>query len=235
MNTEKRSRYFKELTLNLQREGFTAGPEADEVLPVEQDGRHLCLALDAGGIRYWKEDVAGDIRSAALNKVTDIARTTAEYMSHLEAAPHLTASGLDGDYRLLADFNGVVLAGHPTQYGTQFITWERSPDQTSLEHGHYYGPNAGVDSYTAAKRDFAVRSGLIPRSALFTPEQLMEIYFCCTDVLAGLYTITDEQQECLKSVLDQIEHGVPNFDERLQKALEPDPSEVFGPDGIQSW
>ena len=108
------------------------------------------------------------------NKVTDIARTTAEYMSHLEAAPHLTANGLEGDYRLLADFNGVVLAGHPTQYGAQFVTWERSPDQTSLGHGHYYGPNAGVDSYTATKQDFAVRSDLIPRSAFFTPEQLAE-------------------------------------------------------------
>ena len=63
----------------------------------------------------------------------------------------------------------------------------------------------------------------------------MEIYFCCTDVLAGLYTITGEQEKCLKSVLDQIEQVVPDFDERLQKALEPDPSEVFGPDGIQSW
>ena len=233
MNSEERSRYFTELTLNLQRNGFTSGPEADGVLPVEQDGRHLCLALDNGGIRYWKEDVAGDIRSAALNKVTDIARTTAEYMSHLEAAPQLTANGLEGDYRLLADFNGVVLAGHPTQYGAQFITWERSPDQTALGHGHYYGPNAGADSYAAAKQDFAVRSGLIPRSALFTPEQLMEIYFCCTDVLAGLYTITGEQEECLKSVLDQIEHGIPDFDERLEKALESELLEVFGPDGIQ--
>ena len=87
MNSEERSRYFTELTLNLQRNGFTSGPEADGVLPVEQDGRHLCLALDTGGIRYWKADVAGDIRSAALNKVTDIAMATAEYMSHLEAAP----------------------------------------------------------------------------------------------------------------------------------------------------
>ncbi len=42
----------------------------------------------------------------------------------MEAAPKLTASGLTGDYRLLADFNDVVLAGHPTQYGVQFITWE---------------------------------------------------------------------------------------------------------------
>ena len=164
-------------------------------MPVELDGQRLCLALDNGGIRYWKEDVASDIRSVALDRVTDITKTTAEYMSQLEAAPHLTTSGLKGDYRLLTDFNGVVLAGHPTKYGVQFVTWERSPDRTSLENGHYYGPNSGVDSYTAAKQDFATRSGLVPRSALFTPEQLMEIYHCSTEALADNYSITDEQQK----------------------------------------
>ncbi len=47
--------------------------------------------------------------------MTDIAKATAEYMGQMEAAPQLTASGLTGDYRLLADFNNTVLAGHPTK------------------------------------------------------------------------------------------------------------------------
>lgn len=227
MSTEGQNRYFQELTLNLQHKGLTVKQETEDgLLPVELDGQRLCLVLDTGGIRYWKEDVAGDIRSAALDRVIDIAKATVEYMSQMEVAPQLKASGLEGDYRLLADFNSTVLAGHPTKYGVQFITWEQSSDRTSLEHGHYYGPNVGVDSYTAAKQDFAVRSGLIPRSALFTPEQLMEVYYCCTDVLAGLYSITDEQQERLRSILEQIEHGVPDFNERLQKELKPDASEA---------
>ena len=59
--------------------------------------------------------MTGDSRNAALDRATGIARITAEYMSQMEAAPQLTASGLKGDYRLLADFNDVVLAGHPTK------------------------------------------------------------------------------------------------------------------------
>lgn len=92
MNTNK---YFRELALNLQREGFTVGPEADGLLPVKLDGQHLCVAPESGGIRYRKEDVASEARTEALDKVIDIAGVTAEYMRQMEAAPILKASGLD--------------------------------------------------------------------------------------------------------------------------------------------
>ena len=195
------SNYFRELTLNLQHAGFVVKPETDEgLLPVELDGQRLCLALDTGTVRYWREDVADDYRSAALDRANSITKATAEYMSQMAAAPQLTTNSLTGDYRLLADFNGVVLAGHPTRYGVQFVTWERPSDRTSLGSGHYYGPGGGADSYTAAKRDFATRSGLIPRSALFDQKQLIEIYHCSVEVQAGLYSITDEQGKCLQSI-----------------------------------
>lgn len=212
------SKYFRELTLNLQHAGFVVKPETDDgLLPVELDGQRLCLALDTGTVRYWREDVADDYRSAALDRVNSITKATAEYMSQLAVASQLTANSLTGDYRLLADFNGVVLAGHPTRYGVQFVTWERSSDRTSLGSGHYYGPGGGADSYTAAKRDFATRSGLIPRSALFDQKQLIEIYHCSVEVQAGLYSITDEQEKCLQSIIDQIELSIPNLGELLDQ------------------
>ena len=75
----------------------------------------------------------------------------------------------------------------------------------------------GADSYTAAKRDFATRSGLIPRSALFDQKQLIEIYHCSVEVQAGLYSITDEQGKCLQSIIDQIELSIPNLGELLDQ------------------
>ncbi len=212
------SKYFRELTLNLQHAGFVVKPETDDgLLPVELDGQRLCLALDTGTVRYWREDVADDYRSAALDRANSITKATAEYMSQMAAAPQLTTNSLTGDYRLLADFNGVVLAGHPTRYGVQFVTWERSSDRTSLGSGHYYGPGGGADSYTAAKRDFATRSGLIPRSALFDQKQLIEIYHCSVEVQAGLYSITDEQGKCLQSIINQIELSIPNLGKLLDQ------------------
>ena len=212
------SNYFRELTLNLQHAGFVVKPETDDgLLPVELDGQRLCLALDTGTVRYWREDVADDYRSAALDRANSITKATAEYMSQMAAAPQLTTNSLTGDYRLLADFNGVVLAGHPTRYGVQFVTWERSSDRTSLGSGHYYGPGGGADSYTAAKWDFGTRSGLIPRSALFDQKQLIEIYHCSVEVQAGLYSITDEQGKCLQSIINQIELSIPNLGKLLDQ------------------
>ncbi len=217
MNTEAKNRYFQELTLNLQHEGFAVKSETEDgLLPVELDGQRLCLALDTGAVRYWKEDVANDARSAALDKATDVIRITAEYMSQLEAAPQLTASGLTGDYRLLADFNGVVLAGHPTQYGVQFITWERVQERTGLNQGDYYGPLGGVDCYITAKQNFAIRSGLVSRSAIFTPEQLTEVYRSIHETLENSCPMTEERQKCLESTAKQIEHGIPDLDARVE-------------------
>ena len=216
MNAEEKNRYFQELTLNLQHEGFAVKPETEEgLLPIELDGQRLCLALDTGSVRYWREDTADDHRSAALDKAISITKTTAEYMRQMETAPQLTASGLTGDYRLLADFNDVVLAGHPTRYGVQFATWERVRERAGLNAGNFYGPPGGVDSYTAAKRDFATRSGLIPHSALFAPEQLTEIYRCIHETLNSSYPITEERQKCLESVVEQIEAAVPDLNERV--------------------
>ena len=70
MNADEKNRYFQELTLNLQHEGFVVNPETEEgLLPVELDVQRLCLALDTGAVRYWKEDAADDRRSAALDRV----------------------------------------------------------------------------------------------------------------------------------------------------------------------
>ena len=136
----------------------------------------------------------------------------------METAPQLAASGLEGDYRVLADFNDIVLAGHPTQYGHQFVTWERVQDRTALHQGDYYGPGAGADSYTTAKRDFAVRSGLVPGDAIFSPEQLTEVYRSIHETLDSGYPITDERQKCLESAAEQIERSVPDLAAQVEQS-----------------
>ena len=179
MNAEEKNRYFQELTLNLQHEGFAVKPETEEgLLPIELDGQRLCLALDTGSVRYWREDTADDHRSAALDKAISITKTTAEYMRQMETAPQLTASGLTGDYRLLADFNDVVLAGHPTRYGVQFATWERVRERAGLNAGNFYGPPGGVDSYTAANEDLKARRGLPAQEAEEHPQLIAASEVC---------------------------------------------------------
>lgn len=207
--------YFQELTNNLQREEFTVYPAEDGLLPVEWDGCPLCRITSNGGVRYQKEDAAGEDWSRALDRATAITKATSEYMRLMESAPPLSAGSLSGDYRLLADFNSIILAGHPTKYGIQFITWEQVPDSSSLIYGHYHGPDSGIDSYITAKRDFAARSGLVPKSALFAPEQLTEIYRSIHETLESAYPITDERQKHLEQAASQIACTVPDLEIRV--------------------
>lgn len=219
MTAEEKSGYFKELTLNLQREGFTVGQSEGGLLPVELEGQRLCRAVEGGEIRYRKEDAASDSRGKALERVIAIAKITVEYMTLMEAAPPLKTDGLEGDYRLLTAFNGAVLAGQPTQQGVQFVTWERDYAKTGLCWGHYFGGD-----YGKAKLDFSTRSGLVPHSALFALEQLTEVYRSIHETLDSGYPITVEREKLLEKVAEQIEQAVPDLQERVslsnQKELE---------------
>ena len=133
-----REQFFQELRTALHREGFVPQPEQDELLPVEWDGLPLCRITADGSVRYWQEDVATPERERACERATDLACTVREYMTLLEQAPPLQAQSLTGDYRLLADFNGAVLAAHPTRLGVQFVTWDWSFDRTGLNQGNYF-------------------------------------------------------------------------------------------------
>ena len=77
-------------------------------------------------------------------------------------------------------------------------------------------PLLQADAFAAAKRDFATRSGLLPSSALFTPEQMAEVYRCIHETLDSPYTITDEREKCLRSAAEQIEDTVPDLAERVE-------------------
>lgn len=145
-------------------------------MPVLWNGAPLCRITGKGSVFYRREDADTPQAEDALYRVEDIAAKTLEYMAAMETAPQLKASGLDGDYRILADFGATVLAGTPSKYGVQFVTWDWDYDRTGVVHGHYF-----MENYDAAKQDFATRSGLIPKEQLFSPEQLTEIFRCCAD------------------------------------------------------
>lgn len=71
------------------------------------------------------------------------------------------------------------------------------------------------NNYTAAKRDFAVRSGLIRREQLFSPEQLTELSRCVQAVLDDQNELTCDQEALLRETQEQIETLVPNLEQRM--------------------
>ena len=170
-NETTQLRFLEETAIRLRQNGFTVEPIEDHHLPVCWGKGRLCRISGKGSVLYRQECVDVPGAQDALQVVIDTAKMTSEYMAILEYAPQLKATGLTGDYRFLADFGDAVLAGHPTERGVQFVTWEWDFDRKGVHHGHYF-----QGDYEAAKRDFTVRSGLVPKDALFEPEQLAEIY-----------------------------------------------------------
>lgn len=202
--------FFRELAIHLTREGFTVQKEEDGLLPVELDGAPLCRISKKGAIRFKQEEQDAVRESLIRGKVSDIVRTVSEYTRLMDPAPYLKAAGLSEKYKLLADFNGTVLAAQETRFGAQFATWDWNDARTALSHGNYYPQN-----YEGAKRDFAVRSGLVDKQRLLSDEQLTEIYRCIHETLDSGYPITAQREKLLRDTAEQIEWAVPDLEERV--------------------
>lgn len=163
-----RAVYPEEVDRQLRRVGFGVGPMEDGLLPVSLNEHPICWVSGKGTV-FFRDKAPDPKVDQAREQASKIARETAEYVRLLERAPPLVAEGLSSPYKTLAEFNGIVLAGELGQFGAEFATWEWVQDRTSLWQGHYH------DSYENAKRDFVTRSGLLPESTLFTPEQSFEM------------------------------------------------------------
>ena len=212
-STEQQLRYLEEVCISLHRAGFETQPLQDSQLPVYWNGVPLCRITGKGSVFYRREDVSTPQAEEALIRAEGIAVRTMEYMTAMETAPQLKASGLEGDYRILADFNGTVLAASHSKRGVQFVTWAWDYGRTGVAHGHYF-----MENYDDAKQDFAIRSGLVHKEQFFSPEQMTEIYRCCADSVDGdFFDLTAEQEKVIRSVQQQIEDCVPDLDERIRQ------------------
>ena len=198
-NEPAQLRFLEETAIRLRQNGFTVEPIEDHHLPVCWEKGRLCRITGKGSVYYRREDTDTPQAEDALFRIEDIAAKTLEYMTAMESAPRLKATDLTSDYRILADFGDAVLAGHPTERGVQFVTWEWDFDREGVHHGHYF-----QDDYDAAKRDFTVRSGLVQKDALFEPEQLAEIYHALSFVREQDETLSFGRDQELAELMEQV-------------------------------
>ena len=210
-NTSRQLRYLEEVRIPLHCAGVGTLPVEGDQLPVLWNGAPLCRISGRGSVLYRQENVDGIGAQDALQTVINTAAMTAEYMTAMERAPKLQATGLEGDYRILADFGSAVLAGHPTERGVQFVTWEWDFDREGVHHGHYF-----QDGYEEAKHDFVRRSGLLPKEALFEPEQLDEIHRALAFVCEQNEGLSIGREKEIKTIMEQIKCLLPESPEQTQ-------------------
>ena len=210
-NETAQLRFLEETAIRLRQNGFTVEPIKDQHLPVRWENHYLCRVSGRGSVLYRQENVDGIGAQGALQTVINTAAMTAEYMTAMERAPKLQATGLEGDYRILADFGDAVLAGHPSERGVQFVTWEWDWDRKGVHHGHYF-----QNGYEEAKHDFVRRSGLLPKEALFEPEQLAEMHRALTFVCEQDEDLSIGREKEIKTIMEQIKCLLPESPEQTQ-------------------
>ena len=192
-NETTQLRFLEETATRLRQNGFTVEPIEDHHLPVCWEKGRLCRISGKGSVLYRQENMDSIRAQDALQTVIDTAKMTSEYMAILEYAPQLKATDLTGDYRILADFGDAVLAGHPTERGVQFVTWEW---------------------------DFTVRGGLVQKDALFEPEQLAEIYRALAFVREQDESLSFGRDRELVELMEQVSGLLPTDALRQRDAPE---------------
>lgn len=215
MTSQTIIRHLNETALCLRREGFTVEQLPDGKLSVIYDGGMLCTVEKPGGISYRPSDISSPEIMAAKDRAYEIVSTVAEYMQAMDRSPYLKVPGVSAEYKSLIDFNGTVLAGTETKYGVNFVTWDWDFNYGGLSHGHYYSGN-----FNGAKKDFAVRSGMVENDLFFNEDQLIEMYRCCTDTLDENYILTRAQVATIRSIKEQISKALPNIHELISSQSE---------------
>ena len=221
------NKFFPELARRLKREGISTGPVEKGCLPVLADGRAAVLVMSHGTVAFNADVERGPEADSVYDLTYRLSQEVYEYTEAMASAPPLVAEGLHEGFRLLADFNGVVLAGQELEddWGYKFATWRRTPDRKAVGSGDYFD---GGYYYEAAKLDFACRAGLVDEHRQFTDDQLVELYRCVRETLEGEYPLTRERRELLEQAAVQIENSVNDLDDRVSQSNQRELEEAEG-------
>ena len=214
------NKYFAELARRLRAAGITTGhPEKNRLTVLLND--QPVLSVSAGSDVFLLPAGSNQPEAGELyHKVAQTADEVYAYVEAVQTAPLLHASGLSEKFHLLADFGGAVLAGRELEngWGYQFVTWIWDHNRTGVSHGHYY-----EEDFQGAKQDFAVRSGLISKAQLFSPEELTQLYRAIDYLLDEGPELEDGQLKALQTSRTKIEYTVPDLAERLEQSQGQEP------------
>ena len=215
-----KNKYLTELSRRLNTDGFQSTIREDRRLDVFLHDQPVLYVSPASDVFLLPAGSQNEEASELYHQVAMDADEVYSYVETMQNAPLLHASGLHADFRLLADFGGAVLAGQERENGQgyQFVTWIWDYDRTGVSHGHYY-----EDNFQSAKQDFAVRSGLIPRAQLFTPEELTELYRAAEHWFYEGPELDYKQQKAIQEARTKIEYTVPDLQSRLEQAQSQEP------------
>ena len=195
----------KELAKRL-RDRFETEMNGDGWLAVSSDGMPLCR------VKYNGNCIVNDnpyLSEEYLDKIAEVQNdllTVKEYVGLYEHAPQMKAADVS-EYRQLASFGDTVLAAtYSEKNGFMFCTWKQNADGDSVFWGDY------SLSYEYAKESFAVRSGLIPESRLFSEKETANLCRCVNFAKGNCETLTYGQERQLDKLQEKLTDGYPSLE-----------------------
>ena len=102
--------------------------------------------------------------------------------------------------------------------GYEFVTWIWDYKRIGVSYGHYYD-----EDFCGAKQDFAVRSGLISKTQLFSPEELTELYRATDYLLDEGPELEDGHLKAMQTARTKIEYTVPDLADKLEQGQAQEP------------
>ena len=212
--------YFSELSRRLREKGIETSLADTQKLDILLRGRPVLFVSSSSDIFLLPAGSQNEEASDLYHQVAVVADEVYEYVEAMQGTPILHASGLNEEFHLLADFGGAVLAGRERENGQgyQFVTWTWDYGRRGVSHGHYY-----EGDFQSAKQDFAVRSGLISKAQLFSPEQLTELYRATDFLLEEDPAPEEKHLRAIQEARTKIEYVVPDLQDRLEQGQEQEP------------
>ena len=215
-----RKMYFSELSRRLREKGIETSLADTQKLDILLRGRPVLFVSSNSDIFLLPAGSQNEEVNDLYHQVAVVADEVYEYVEAMQGTPILHASGLNEEFHLLADFGGAVLAGRERENGQgyQFVTWTWDYGRRGVSHGHYY-----EGDFQSAKQDFAVRSGLISKAQLFSPEQLTELYRATDFLLEEGPAPEEKHLRAIQEARTKIEYVVPDLQDRLEQGQEQEP------------
>ena len=112
----------------MAEEGILTGQQGEKGLPVLLDSRPAVF-ISASGLAYMPGE-GGEEERELYHKAAQLSEEVVEYTQAVEQASVLEADTLDTEYRLLAEYGGVVLAGKEAGLVPKELLVSRRPPET---------------------------------------------------------------------------------------------------------
>ena len=195
----------KELAKRL-RSRFETEPDGDGWLAVSSDGMPLCRVKYNGNCTVNDDPYLSEEYLGKIAEVQNELLTVKEYVALYEHTPQMKAADVS-EYRQLASFGDAVLAAkYSENHGFEFVTWKQNEDGNAVFWGDY-SPN-----YEYAKESFAVRSGLIPESRLFSEQETANLCRCVDFAKGNCEALTYGQERQLDKLEEKLLYGYPSLE-----------------------